>query len=318
MHRTIFSIFLTLVLTTSALAQFSVENPLKNSKQSGVGLVSGWKCTGTNLTAVIDGVFTLALTYGSQRNDTQGACGDTNNGFGLLVNWNLLPNGTHTIRFYDGGAEFASAAFTVQTLGQPFYPGLSKSVEVPNFPSSGQTTRLEWQESSQNFVIAGLSTTGGGYPNVAGQWRTSLDFVTETCNFISMPGDLPSHLSNTLTVFQSDVDLTVQSGTITLTGDLEPNGDFTIISPPEVAGETCIFALGAGFAGNFLEGNLVFALVYDRVGGSCTGVSLPCTVAWAGTITRISGNAALQKEEEMSLSIQALREKARQAFERFQ
>lgn len=160
MHRIIVGGFFLLMLTTSAVAQLAVENPANNSKQRGIGLISGWKCTGTNLTAIIDDTFTLPLPYGSPRDDTQGPCGDTNNGFGLLVNWNLLPNGSHTIRLYDNGTEFASATFTVQALGAQFLTGLRRAVEVPDFPQVGQTTRLEWQESSQNFVVTGLSGTG--------------------------------------------------------------------------------------------------------------------------------------------------------------
>ncbi len=158
-HRIILGTFLSLLLAHPAVAQFQVENPAHGSTQSGIGLISGWKCTGTNLTVKIDGVFTLALPYGSQRGDTQAVCGDANNGFGLLVNWNLLTTGSHTIRFYDNGMEFASATFTVTTLGAQFLTGRRKTVDVPNFPNAGQTTRLEWQESSQNFAITGLSGT---------------------------------------------------------------------------------------------------------------------------------------------------------------
>ena len=40
-------------------------------------------------------------------------CRDAHTGFGLLVNWNLLPDGALTIRFYDQGVEFANTTFTV-------------------------------------------------------------------------------------------------------------------------------------------------------------------------------------------------------------
>jgi len=191
MHRIIIGAFCLLTLATPALAQFTIENPTNGSKQSGISLISGWKCTGNNLRAIIDGVFTLTLPYGSQRNDTRGPCGDANNGFGLLVNWNLLANGSHTIRFYDGGFEFADATFTVQTLGSEFLTGKSKTVEVPNFPNSGQTTRLEWQESSQNFVIAGLQSGGDpeGY-NVTGAETRSVCFNPDNNGSVSYRGSL--------------------------------------------------------------------------------------------------------------------------------
>ena len=36
-------------------------------------------------------------------------CGDSNNGFGLLFNWNLLGNGDHTIRALADGVELGRA-----------------------------------------------------------------------------------------------------------------------------------------------------------------------------------------------------------------
>ena len=35
----------------------------------------------------VDGSITVQSPYGSLRGDTQGVCGDTNNGFSYLVNW---------------------------------------------------------------------------------------------------------------------------------------------------------------------------------------------------------------------------------------
>src|SRR4051794_6821414 len=58
----------------------SLDTPLEGSHVSGIGYVRGWKCTGTNLTYTIDNGSPVPLSYGGQRGDTQGACGDTNNG----------------------------------------------------------------------------------------------------------------------------------------------------------------------------------------------------------------------------------------------
>ena len=38
----------------------------------------------------------------------RGACGDTNNGFGLLYNWNRLGDGVHTVTAYADGVEVES------------------------------------------------------------------------------------------------------------------------------------------------------------------------------------------------------------------
>ena len=128
MIRFVASVIGILIFTSTAFAQFSLENPSAGSKQSGIGLISGWKCTVNRLTVAIDGGASFFVPYGSARGDTQGVCNDSDNGFGILVNWNLFGNGTHTIRLLDGGTEFASATFTVQTLGGEFLTGLNKKL----------------------------------------------------------------------------------------------------------------------------------------------------------------------------------------------
>ena len=183
MARAIVSLLWLLGFTTLAYAQGQLEIPAPGSQQSGVGLISGWKCTGTTLTAAVDGMAPLPVPYGSPRGDTQGICNDTDNGFGVLINWNLLGNGAHTLRLYDNGVEFASATFTVQTLGGEFLRGLSKTVEVPNFPNAGQTTTLQWSEAAQNFVITGLNTGGNTELSaLLGHWAFSFTIISTFTN----------------------------------------------------------------------------------------------------------------------------------------
>ena len=69
---------------------------------------------------------TRPAVYGTERRDTTSVCGDSNNGFGLPFNWNLLGNGTHTVRAIADGVEFDSATFTVTTLGTEFLRGAER------------------------------------------------------------------------------------------------------------------------------------------------------------------------------------------------
>src|SRR5215475_7344904 len=76
-----------------------LENPQPNSFQSGIGVISGWVCDAQRIDIELDGVRTQAA-YGTARGDTISVCGDSNNGFGFLFNWNLLGAGVHTVKAF--------------------------------------------------------------------------------------------------------------------------------------------------------------------------------------------------------------------------
>jgi hypothetical protein len=160
-----FSVIYRRGLTSPSPGAVTLENPALGSIQSGVGLISGWVCNANRIDIEIDGIATFQAAYGTDRRDTQTACGDTNNGFGLLFNWNLLSPGSHRVRILSNNVEIASSTFTVATLGLGQFPqGLSGAFTLQNFPQNGRTTRVQWQESNQNFVItntSGSSASGG-------------------------------------------------------------------------------------------------------------------------------------------------------------
>ena len=133
-----------------------LENPRPGSYQSGISVLSGWVCEAEEVVLEIDGVHRLVAAYGTERTDTEEQCGDTANGFGLLWNWNLFGPGPHTVRLLVDGEEWATASFTVTTLGAEMRWGLAHTATVEDFPSSGQAVTVEWQEAQQNFVITGI------------------------------------------------------------------------------------------------------------------------------------------------------------------
>ena len=71
-----------------------VENPGPASFQSGIGVLSGWVCTAEMVEIEIADLPLQVAGYGTERLDTAGVCGDTDNGFGLLFNWNRLGEGS--------------------------------------------------------------------------------------------------------------------------------------------------------------------------------------------------------------------------------
>ena len=130
-----------------------LENPQPASAVSGISTVSGWVCTASQVTIKIDGSIIIPATYGTPRADTRASCGDDNNGFGLLINWNNLSAGTHQVVAFADGIEFGRATVTVTTLGTNFLRGASGTYVVP---FDGHSVTLKWEESLQNFTISGV------------------------------------------------------------------------------------------------------------------------------------------------------------------
>ena len=119
-------------------------------------MISGWSCQGSTVGVSIDGGAQLAAPYGSGRDDTAVLCGasNTNTGFGLLFNYNVLGNGTHTAQLYVNGSQRGlPTQFTVTAPGGEFLTGVAKQVTVQDFPVPGKTAVLVWQESQQNFAV---------------------------------------------------------------------------------------------------------------------------------------------------------------------
>ena len=141
------------VFSTDFVSPVILENPRSGSFQSGVAALSGWACDAHEIIIELNGV-PYRAGYPTTRPDTLGRCGDTDNGFSLLWNWNNLGAGTHTVRALIDGQEFANTTVRVTTFGEnPFPRGWSGTFLIPDFPRPGENKRLRWEESLQNFVI---------------------------------------------------------------------------------------------------------------------------------------------------------------------
>ena len=152
-----------------------VENPARASFQSGIGVISGWVCDASRVEIVMNEGPPLMAAYGTNRADTSGVCGDTDNGFGLLFNWNLLGDGEHTVLTLVDGVELAWTTVTVTTLGTELLRDVAGTCVLADFPAPGETVSLEWQQSLQNFVI----TDGTGLPAASPAGPRTLPGVLE-------------------------------------------------------------------------------------------------------------------------------------------
>jgi len=273
-----------------------IEVPGLNQKMSGVYFFAGWKCIQGTLTGRINGGTPFPLAGKIKRPDTEGVCSNSgNNGWIAQYNFNRLSQGAHTFEAFDGVALFASVVFQVVHFGVEFKTGVTGSGSASL--SDGSSAQLIWTQGLQAFTVS-QATPGNlppppspppTFPNVAGVWSWSVSFVTEDCNFLEVPGDLPITLGGTFIVSQNGATLTVLVGTIAFTGDVEPNGDFFIASSIETSTiGSCTIGIISGFAGNFLDGTVALVLLTARVSGSCPGLSLPCSVAYAGSLSQIS------------------------------
>ena len=150
-------VWTSLMVLVGALAHAQsgvLEIPSNAAKLSGIGVISGWKCAANGqLTISFNAGDPIPLVYGSERSDTAEVCGDTNNGFVAIWNWALLGDGEHMAVAYDDGVEFARNTFEVATTGEEFVTGTSAWVRMPDFPAPGETTRFEWNETTQHLEM---------------------------------------------------------------------------------------------------------------------------------------------------------------------
>ena len=162
MNKLILALALCSMIPVS-FAQGNLENPVAGSTESGIGVISGWHCTATNITAIIDGISLGKAGSGTSRGDTASVCGRSNTGFSLLYNYNDLTPGSHSISVFADGQLLETRQFnTVQSGGAAFVRELVSSWSLPNFPSFGKTATIQWSQAKQSFVVTRVSGGGNG------------------------------------------------------------------------------------------------------------------------------------------------------------
>lgn len=134
-----------------------LESPADDATLSGIGFISGWKCTAERITVRIDDGDPIRVLYGNGRLDTHvslgGPCQERHTGYILQVNWAELGDGEHVVVAYDNGVEFDRATFTVGSTGEKFVEGVRRRTVVDGFPAPGERALLEWNESTQHFEV---------------------------------------------------------------------------------------------------------------------------------------------------------------------
>lgn len=171
-----------------------LENPLDFGYESGISAVTGFHCQAQEITIQFDDYDPVTAASGTSRGDTEEYCGgNSDTGFSLLWNWNILGPGQHTVRALADGVEFDSATIEVNTFGAEFVWGMSLDTDIMDF-RQGKEISLRWQESKQGFVIEDIedmefdldtliATVSG---NWTGHWNSPLG--TGTISMDLAPG----------------------------------------------------------------------------------------------------------------------------------
>lgn len=195
----------------------TLGNPGNNQLYSGIGVISGWKCSANGpLTVRFNGGDPVPLVYGSQRPDVleAGACSSAEVGFVAIWNWANLGDGEHTAVVYDNGVEFARSTFEVGTLGEEFVRGASKEVRVEDFPSPGESALLAWNQNTQHFEVVPESPGGDGGGDSGGDSQSTYT-VGQT-----VPGIPPGFFIPSVTSSEDgsgSVSVSISGGSTTIT-----------------------------------------------------------------------------------------------------
>lgn len=163
-----------------AFAQGVLEIPAPGSYQSGIGLISGWHCSGARIEISIDLGAPILVSSHTPREDTAGACGRSDTGFAMPFNWNILRatgccdigeiNYHRVIAFADG-IPFADAQVYTTKFGfnAEYLTGKSGTYVLRNFPDPGNAARISWDQDRQNFTIVKSEyVSSPGYPGYGG------------------------------------------------------------------------------------------------------------------------------------------------------
>lgn len=283
MYTTRVGLFAFLMFPQLAFAQHFLENPQNLSFQSGIGVISGWKCTANGPIAVrFDGGQPIPMAYGTSRADTVKICKDDgNNGFGLLFNWNLLRDGQHLVEVLDNGEVFAAATVTVTTFGEEFLRGQSGGTTVT---FAGRQVTLVWSEAQQNFVITGMSGRDG---SLTGTYDYVGTLDSNSC-VTPPPGGVVEDRFQ-ITQNGSSLAAIASGGRVTMMGTVEVDGDFILVSAPQVSSPkaNCSQILTILLEGKTAHLNNVKLSFKNEYRGECAPHA-DCEVEYRGPLTRVA------------------------------
>ncbi len=144
MARIIISLFFFFSTTALGQTKGNLENPAQDSYMSGIYMFSGWACDAELIEIVVDGGSGVKAAYGTSRGDTESVCGDSDNGFGLLWNFELYEPGTHEAVAFADGVEIGRKTFTTTRINSgEFLRDAAGNASLNGFPEAGREVSLK-------------------------------------------------------------------------------------------------------------------------------------------------------------------------------
>ncbi len=163
-----------------------LENPTPYSFRSGISAISGWACDAEEIVIAINGE-PLTAAYGTVREDTAEVCGDTDNGFSLLWNWNNLRDNNlldrvHYVRALIDGVPFAQSCFTVTTFGDGMLGDEEKATFTQDFV---QAALDRYDSEGREATVAYYNNQASIEREWEGEWYVFI--IDENDLFVSHP-----------------------------------------------------------------------------------------------------------------------------------
>ena len=143
-------------ISNSYAQQGKLEYPRSSDIVAGIGLIYGWICDAERVYIKSNDI-EYDIAYGTERADTISVCGDSNNGFMTIANWNLIGHRSgkskneETIAIYADGVLIDEATFTVVTSGEEYLRNIEGGGAITL--SNGRVAVVEWSQRLQNFTI---------------------------------------------------------------------------------------------------------------------------------------------------------------------
>lgn len=203
------------------------DNPQPQQNTSGILELNGWACDAKNIEIVLTSNTgaqeKIQVPCCTERGDA--SCKNKKAGFAATVNVNRMGSGDVSAELYIDGVLASQRPFVVtRPTDMNFYTGDVPPILLPNFPESGKSTTVVWEQSTQNYEIETVFS-GQGQTNVTEHMNAAI--ASETGNsprvYLRGNGLVVRGLADGQTASVTNVDPKVVAGSLVVNDIFAPN-----------------------------------------------------------------------------------------------